>query len=206
MSDNHKKQQSLLKNLSDFIMTESLSVPYYKYLSATVTDDCNLPVMRFFKDLGGEKSSQKKVIINKVLCDWATKLKCADGSYYQPSTTNRMLRQLFAALKQKYSFAFDLKRDFNFPGGLHVVMAELYEQRLLSIQDYGQGQKRAVIDPNEACLFENFHHKFDATDLQQHQMRLLLKFGTISAFRGNKEHTFLLCSYIKFSYFTSGEL
>lgn len=87
-----------------------------------------------FKDLFKSPPIQsQKMVFNDMMRRFVyslkTKCKAADRQYYQPSTTNKMMRMLFAEIKEKYGNLPWTLSDFNFEGGFGSTLKELYADR-----------------------------------------------------------------------------
>ena len=80
---------------------------------------------------------------------------------------------------------------------------ETYGQRLKEFGDEGYGKR----NPNARMTEEEAEKldlsKFDESNLQQMQMKLLLGFGAYCGLRGDKEHTYMMWSQIGSGTFSS---
>ena len=85
----------------------------------------------------GEKTHQKKYLVNQMICDWQVRYqkvrisKKKECPFYQPSAQNQHLRTFFGAMKKHYDWQWADSDFKGFRGCLHGVIEELYCQRRL---------------------------------------------------------------------------
>ena len=63
---------------------------------------------------------------------WRLEKTQINSEFHQPSTTNRILRQFFGHMATYHDWKLRVAHDFNFQGGLHRFLKDIYQERLES--------------------------------------------------------------------------
>ena len=133
-----KSSLKLFEHFIHYILT--LKDDKYKLLQKVVPGVLGMGSVRFLVECSGSITSSKVAIVNDIMCKYVRSLRkmrmntVMEGEYYQPSTTNRMLRQLFSFLAVYHEWEFKLNTNFNFNSGLARVLSQLYGERCISIK------------------------------------------------------------------------
>ena len=176
--------------------------------SSRVGSERSEMVPKAFVVLAGVKTQKKVELANAMLCDWQLDLKMKklpkgkkECPFYAPVTQNMNLRTFYAHMRKNHGWNY-YESDFkSWKGCLDGVLSERYAQRLKAFGDEGFGARNPNCAMTEEESFKVDLAKFDETDLRQLQIKLMVGFGALMGFRGNKEHTNLMFSQIGHGYF-----
>ena len=112
----------------------------YKPLQMSVPGVLGKTLVRFIVECTGHVTASKIAMVNDIMCQYIMspcKRRCnssLDSPYLQPSTTNRMLSQLFAHLGMYQEWEYKIRQHFNFTGGLARMITYIYSDRSIFIQ------------------------------------------------------------------------
>jgi len=107
----------------------------------------------FYIKLRGERSEEKRFILNKCLIIIALKWRnCKPGiksfgKHYQPSTWDTMLKYLFSMFRRK-NIAYNYATDFNGEGEFHGVLSTMWAKQMEEDPDFATGVKTSTCDMN----------------------------------------------------------
>ena len=166
-------------------------------------------VPKCFVMFGGDKNNvQKRELLNAMLCDWQLQLKMVKQPkkgkkcpYYQPATQLVMLRSFFGFMKKEHCWQWTDTDFMNFKGCLAGVLSSVFKERQAQYGDEGYGKRDTNCEMTEDESSKIDFSKVDVADLRQLQMLLMIGFGALMGFRGNKEHTQLMFSQIGNGFF-----
>ena len=131
---------NLFDAFETFCKTQLKSEKWSSFLKI-VPGVLGFPTLSLFVFLAGFPTKAMIMICNDVIIQhvksWArvriNRMIDDKSGFLQPSTTNRRLRQLFAYMTQNHNWRFKVREHFNFPGGLHRVLKDLYNERVVKI-------------------------------------------------------------------------
>jgi hypothetical protein len=111
-------------------MLEEVDNPNFNGMSS----DHPEKVWKAFTAVSGAISPMKSQLANSMLVDWMLALRKekfspSECEYFQPSTTNLMLRTFFPFMARFHNWKYTTASFSNFEGCLSGVLKAIYEQR-----------------------------------------------------------------------------
>jgi hypothetical protein len=107
----------------------------------------------FYIKLRGERSEEKRFVLNKCLIFIALKWRNRKpgsktyGKHYQPSTWDTMLKYLFSIFRRK-NIAYNYATDFNGEGEFHGVLSTMWAKQMEEDPDFATGVQTSTCDMN----------------------------------------------------------
>ena len=134
--------------------------------------------------VAGDKSIEKRDLVNAMLVDWQIDLKMVHKpkgdkkcEYYAPLTQNTNLLTFLGYMTKNYDWRWQRKDFEGFTGCLGSVLIELYGKRLEEHGTEGYGKRNPNARMTEDEVEKLDLSKFDESNLEEFQMKLLLGFG-----------------------------
>ena len=166
-------------------------------------------VPKCFLYLGGQKDKAKTEFAGRLLWLFVKNQKnslAMEGEcpYLQPNAQQSYLRSLVAIMKEEYDWDYSLEKDFNNTGGLKAKIVTLYAERRKEWPGvYGTGNKQQI-PQNADSVTDVDLTVFDENILPDHQKKCQASCGLFLAFRGLKEHAYVLVSQVIEGIFEKG--
>jgi hypothetical protein len=155
----------------------------------------------FYRLLRGEKTPQKKKVLNAMLCLCGMKWYCLagkdKGKRLQPNSFDKMM-QLLSYIWKKKGILYNYKIDFNNKGEFHGVCINLWNEERKLDGSFGTNKNKARVDMSYVRkIVEALQNGTLDTD-NPHHLQLLVSFilGYYCSLRGLQEHTELLLTQV----------
>ena len=169
------------------------------YLDKEWMDHGNGPVQDFalYRLCGGQKSPQKKQVLEYCLILCAMKWQCESGTNkgkpLQPCSFNTMMKQLSYVWKDK-GIEFNFAKDFNHAGGFHGVLIKRWNEIRKADPSYGTHPNKSKPDMQYTKkLVEAISNgAIDLNDPKQLQLVVTFILGYYVGLRGSQEHVDLM--------------
>jgi len=145
--------------------------------------------------LHGEKTPQKKTILNKVLTLCAVTWKNEAGPVnkrgapHEPVTFEKYMKDVFSQYRDM-GIRYEFKKDFNEKGEFHGVLIDLWNKWKKDHDKFATGDQQAHIDSgaHEMLLEKIQDGSFDLDDPEHLLWAVMYIFGRYCAFRGVDDH------------------
>jgi hypothetical protein len=142
----------------------------------------------FYAHVIGTKSERKKIIVNKSLMYYVYyKFIKADGSPYQPNSTNTRMKTLFAVFAS-HGMTYSRTKDFNYKGGWASFLKDRWNLHVAKDPTFGTRPNKTVVPENHVEMVREAILRYGRLDLHNDvkdlQMIILWLFGIQFLFRG----------------------